>query len=388
MRAPAPASPWRDARLRRALAQGLVLAGLAAGAWALGRNMAEALRDQGVASGFAFLGQESAFAIDDALLPYTAEDTFGRALLVGLVNTLVVSLVGNALAVCLGTCLGVARLSRNRLAAGASRIYVDVARNVPLLLQLFFWYTLVTELAPPVREALEPLPHVFVSQRGVAVPVPVAAPVHAWMVPALLAGLALLAVLWRRGGARRRETGRSPPALWAALALPAVLPLAVWAAWGAPADLDVPRLEGFNFRGGLVLSTEFFALLAGLVFYTSAFVAEIVRCGIQSVDRGQWEAARSVGLSPPQVLALVVLPQALRVVVPPLTSQMLNLTKNSSLAVAIGYPDLVNVANTTSNQTGQAVECIAVVMLIYLSFSLATSLFMNWYNHATRLVGR
>ena len=378
-------SLWRDGRKRSLLIQFSVLALILIFIFILANNTAQALKKQGVAAGFGFLNQEAAFAIGDSLMDYSSEDSFGRAIVVGLLNTLMIALLGNALAVFWGTLLGIAQLSSNWILAKLAKMYVDVLRNVPLLLQLFFWYALVTEVLPPVRQALEFLPHVFLSQRGMALPFPESHPVYTAMGVASLLGFFALGLIYLWQKDYQRRTGQTFKYFFLAPALPLVLPLLVWAIGGLPLHISTPRLQGFNFQGGMTLSPEFFALLTGLVSYTSAFIAEIVRSGIGSVSKGQWEAARSLGLNSRQVLGLVVLPQALRVIIPPLTSQMLNLTKNSSLAVAIGYPDLVSVTNTTANQTGQAVECIAIIMAVYLSFSLLTSTFMNWYNHTTRL---
>src|SRR5690606_41743065 len=266
--------------------------------------------------------------------------------------------------------------------------YVETMRNIPLLLQLFVWYGMITELLPPVRQAIDFGGLVFLSQRGLRYAWPEAAPGWTATGWALLAAVAL-AVAWR-GIARhlQRARGAQWPVLLPALALVVGLPLAAWWVAGAPTALDVPRLGGFDFSGGRALSPEFVALLVGLSTYTAAFIAEVVRGGLLAVPHGQTEAAIALGLKPAQRLRLVTLPQAMRVIVPPLTNQYLNLTKNSSLAVAIGYPDLVAVANTTMNQTGQAIEAIAILMAVYLTISLAISLFMNWYNARTRLVER
>ena len=377
---------WRDAKKRSFAVQSLALIVILVLASVIVNNTAASLKNQGVAAGFGFLGQEAAFAIGDTPISYSSEDSFAKALTVGLVNTLIVALVGNVLAVVWGTLLGIARLSSNWPLATMARLYVDILRNIPLLLQLFFWYALITEILPPVREAIEILPHVFLSQRGMALPLPLSGSLYNTMAASCALGLLLTGIAWSYGKKIQNRTGSIPrPLKWAPL-LPCLLPLLIWTLGGWPVNIETPALKGFNFQGGMVLSPEFFALLMGLVSYTSAFVAEIVRSGIKAVPKGQWEASEALGLSSLQVLSLVILPQALRVIIPPLTSQMLNLTKNSSLAVAIGYPDLVNVANTTSNQTGQAVECIAIIMAVYLSFSLLTSLFMNWYNHTTKLI--
>jgi len=275
------------------------------------------LEERRIASGFGFLQREAGFEIgESAFLRYGAADSYLRALFVGLTNTLLVAAIGVVLATILGTFIGLCRLSKNFLLRTLSGTYIEFIRNVPLLVQLFFWYAVITEGLPGAREALSPLPGVFLSNRGIFF----------------------------------------------------------------PSFSSVPELQGFNFAGGFAISPEFAALLVGLATYTAAFIAEIVRAGILAVDRGQGEAAHALGLTRAQATRLVILPQALRVIVPPMTSQYLNLTKNSSLAVAIGYPDLVSIANTTMNQTGQAIEGIAVIMAVYLTISLSISAFMNWYN--------
>jgi general L-amino acid transport system permease protein len=285
-------------------------------------------------------------------------------------NTLLVSALGIVLATMLGTAIGIARLSRNWLLAKLALCYVEALRNLPLLLQLILWWDLLRVSAPPPRQAWQPLPGVFVSVRGVAYPVPEWSPVYGWMalavVAALLIGLALK---------RRVRRGR---AITLALILGA--PLVVFLLGGAPLHWERPELRAFNFSGGASVSPEFAALLFGLTTYTAAFIAEIVRSGIEGVSRGQSEAALALGLSRAKVLRLVVLPQALRIIVPPMLSEYLALTKNSSLAIAIGYSELMSITNTTLNQTGQAVEAIALMMAIYLAISLTTSLAMNWYN--------
>jgi general L-amino acid transport system permease protein len=298
-------------------AAGLVL-------WFFASNAAQNLETRKIASGFGFLWREAGFEIGETgLLAYSAADSYLRALGVGLWNTARVAAIGVVLATVLGTVLGIARLSPNWLLARLAAAYVEVVRNVPLLVQLFFWYALISENLPGPREALQPVQGVFLSNRGIVFPTP----------------------------------------------------------W------STPELSGFNFVGGVTLTPEFAALLTGLVTYTAAFVAEIVRAGVLSVGRGQAEAAFSMGLTRRGALRHVILPQALRLIVPPLTSQYLNLAKNSSLAVAIGYPDLVSIANTTMNQTGQAIEGIAIIMAVYLTVSLSISAFMNWYNRRVALLG-
>ena len=304
-------------KARRVAYQAAALAAVAAGAWFLISNTAANLEARHIASGFGFLRREAGFAIGESFfLRYDPGQSYLRALAVGVVNTLAVSAIGIAIATVLGTAIGLLRLSMNavlRLAGGA---YVELIRNVPLLVQLFFWYALITDALPAPRQALEPLPHVFLSNRGIFLP------------------------------------GFS----------------------------GVPVLQGFNFSGGLAISPEFGALLVGLSIYTAAFIAEIVRAGILAVPRGQVEASSAMGMTYGVQMRFVIAPQALRVIVPPLASQYLNLAKNSSLAVAIGYPDLVSIARTTMNQTGQAIEGVAIIMAVYLTISLSISALMNWYN--------
>jgi general L-amino acid transport system permease protein len=378
---------WNDRRVRGVLYQLLVVGGtMALGAYLVSNTLAN-LESRNIATGFGFLGREAGFGISEHLISYSAVDSYFRALVVGLLNTLLVSAVGIVLATVLGTVAGVARLSPNWLVARLATLYVESLRNVPVLLQLFLWYALITEGLPASRQALEPLPGVFVSNRGVFLPVPVADDAHLLMAIGLVAGLVGAFLLGRWARRRQERTGRIFPTVPAGLALVVGLPFLGFLLGGAPTALDVPELKGFNFAGGIQLSPEFAALLFGLVAYTGTFIAEIVRGGILAVPHGQTEAGLALGLRRGQILRLVILPQALRVIIPPLTSQYLNLTKNSSLAVAVGYPDLVNVANTAINQTGQAIEGIALIMAVYLTISLSISAFMNWYNARIALHG-
>ena len=315
---------WENPYKRGYFYQFFTLLGLGLLLYYLYSNLQANLARQNIASGFGFLSLEAGFEISESMIEYWSDQNYLKALWVGILNTLKVALIGNGLTLALGLVLGLMRLSKNWLLSKLAQSYVEVLRNTPLLLQLFFCYTLILEALPPVAEALNPLPHVYLSQRGLYFP--------------------------------------------------------TFLSW------EVPQLQGLNFQGGQSLTPEFLALTTGLVLHTSAFVAEIVRAGILSVKKGQWEAAMALGLKPFAMMKRVILPQALRVMIPPTTSQMLNLTKNSSLAVAIGYPDFVSVANTTMNQTGQAIEMISLIMLIYLTFSLSTSMFMNWYNRRIALV--
>lgn len=374
------------ATARGILWQGLLLAVVVFVGWSLYDNMIRNMAARGLQFGFGFLDRAAGMPIGESPIPYSPSDTYGRALTVGLLNTLRVAVVGIALCTVLGIALGLARLSTNPLLRGLTGGYIEVIRNTPLVLQLVFWHTVILQL-PSVRQALSPLPGVFLSQRGLKLPAPIADPALWSFLLAALGGAILWYALLRRERARQAATGERRPTILPGLGALLGLPLLSALVQGAP-RLEWPELAGFNFEGGLSLSPEFFALLVGLVVYTSAFIAEIVRSGIQSVHRGQWEAARALGLPGGRIMRLVILPQALRVIIPPLTSQYLNLTKNSSLAVVIGYPDLVSVANTSINQTGQAVEVIAIFMAVYLLISLLTSALMNAYNRAVALKER
>ena len=352
-------------------------------------NVAENLRRQNIASGFDFLGRISGFDVAQSLIEYSNVSTYGRAFWVGLLNTLLVAALGIVAATVIGFIVGIARLSSNWLIAKLASAYVEIVRNVPLLLQLFFWYYAVLKNLPSPRQSYTLPGGAFFNVRGLYLPAPVFEPGFEFVLGALLAGVAAtIAIRW---WARRRQmlTGQRFPLLWASLALLFGLPLLAYFAAGAPATLDYPELRGFNFQGGLAVQPELMALLLGLAIYTASFIAEIVRAGILAVAKGQTEAAQALGLSRGQVLRLVVVPQATRIIIPPLTNQYLNLTKNSSLAVAIGYPDFVSIfAGTVLNQTGQAVEVILMTMGVYLALSLITSLFMNWFNRRMALVER
>lgn len=379
---------WHDPDKRAMIYQAAVFAIVVLIGYFLVSNTMANLRTQKIATGFGFLKKEAAFEIGESLIPYSAADTYTRVLIAGVLNTLFVSVLGMTLTTVLGTFLGIARLSSNWLVSRVAVVYIEVFQNVPVLLQLFFWYAFFYELLPPPRQAVSPIPGVFLSNRGMMFPVPEKHPAYFYAVIALLCACVIAYALRVVMMKRQERTGQSFPIFWTSVALLLGLPLLAWWLGGAPTQLSVPELKGFNFRGGKSVSPEFTALLLGLVMYTSAFVAEIVRAGIQSVSRGQTEAAMSLGLRPGQILSLVILPQALRVIIPPLTSQLLNLTKNSSLAIAIGFPDFVSVAGTTINQTGQAIEGVLLIMIVYLCFSLSTSAFMNWYNKKIALVER
>jgi general L-amino acid transport system permease protein len=379
---------WLDPKKRGIMFQIVVLFLVGCLAYYLVSNTLINLQRQKIATGLGFLNKESAFEIGESLISYSSANSYGRALVVGALNTLKVSFIGVVITLVLGAIIGVARLSSNWLISKLAGIYIEVMQDIPVLLQLFFWYAIFYESLPSPRGALCPIDGLYLCNRGVAFTVPEAHPAHKYMVLALVVGGVLVYLIRRWAKKRQEQTGQIFPVFRVGVGIIVGFPLVTWLAFGAPTALNVPKLVGFNFKGGVTLSPEFIALLLGLVLYTAAFVAEVVRAGLQSVGKGQREAAMSVGLRPPLVLNLVVLPQALRVIIPPLTSQMLNLTKNSSLAVAIGFPDFVSVANTTINQTGQAIEGVALIMAVYLIFSLSTSAFMNWYNKKVKLVER
>ncbi|MGC4397273.1 ABC transporter permease subunit [Hydrogenophaga sp. T2] len=381
-----PASPPPHSRrwslnsraTRGVIYQVIALALLALGLWYLAHNTQLNMRARGIQSGFDFLGANAGFDIGEKLIDYDPSQSYGKAIWVGVLNTVKVAIAGIVFTTVLGVMLGVGRFSRNALVRGLCYGYVEAFRNVPLLLQLLMWYLVFIELLPAANEAWAFGGLVFLSKGGLSFPWPTTG------VGAVLGGLAVGAVagvFWRRRVQQRFEaTGQDGDRFWAPLAMLVAFALVGWVVAGMPRAWSVPEQLAFMVDGGMALTPEFMALLIGLTMYTASFVAEVVRGGIQSVSRGQDEAASALGLNPRQKMKLVVLPQAMRVIIPPLTNQYLNLTKNSSLAVVVGYPDVVSIANTTINQSGRAVECIAIIMLVYLSTSLTTSLVMNAYN--------
>ena len=379
---------WSDPRFRNIVWQVVILGAVAATVWYLVRNTNRNLAARHIATGFAFLGRTAGIPIGESLISYDSSiDTYGRALLIGVLNTLKVAVVGVVLATVLGTVIGVARLSKNWLIARIAAVYVEVIRDIPVLLQLLFWYELLHGLPVP-KASFHPLPGVFLSNRGIKVPVVEWSAPFWWALGAFALGM-VGTVAWSRTATRQQEANGMRPKVWpVALGLLVGFPVLIWGALGAPFAVEMPELHGFNFTGGATVSPEYATLTLALVIYTASYIAEIVRSGIQAVPQGQWEAAGALGLRPRMVLRQVVLPQALRVVIPPMTSQYLNLTKNSSLAVAVGYQDVVSIDQTTLNQTGQSIEGIALVMAIFLVISLSISLFMNWYNARIALVER
>lgn len=353
-------------------------------------NTMDNLAKQGIASGFGFLNTTAGFAIGySPFLEYSEENTYGYALLVSLLNTLLVAFIGVILATIIGFIMGVARLSKNWLISSLAQIYIEMMRNIPLLLQIFFWYFGVLRALPGPRQSVEFADSIFINNRGMVMPAPVFEAGFGVVTTAICVAFVVIFFLARWAKKRMELTGQPFPVFYTSLGIIIVLPLLAAAIMGFPMTWDYGELKGFNFVGGMELPPELVSLSLALATYTGAFIAEIVRAGIQSVNHGQTEAAYALGIKPGVTLRKVVIPQALRVIIPPLTSQYLNLTKNSSLAAAIAYPDIVLVfAGTVLMQTGQAVEIIAITMGFYLLVSLVISMFMNWYNKNMSLVER
>lgn len=370
---------WRSQAFRGLVYQLLAAAVVVGIGWFLVHNTLTNMRVRGIQSGFDFLTNAAGFDIGESLYHFDSSFPYYQAFLVGVVNTLRVAIVGIVLATVIGTLVGVSRFSRNALLRGLAQIYVEMFRNIPVLLQLLLWYVLLTEILPAPMEAWAIGP-AFLSKGGFKFPVPIWEFGHLLMLLGMVVGCAL-AVVYRAWAKKLFEaTGQPRSMFWVPLAIVMLCGVLGWLAGGAPSELNRPFRGDFAIENGGALTPEFLAVLFGLTLYTAAFIAEVVRAGIQSVSRGQAEAASALGLSPSMEMRLIMLPQALRVIIPPMTNQYLNLTKNSSLAVAIGYPDIVSISNTALNQTGRAVECIAIVMLVYLTTSLGTSAFMGWYN--------
>jgi len=368
----------------------LVLIGLLVW-WIMGNTLAN-MRARGAHAGFDFLLDPAGFEISEGLFGYESGQPFWRAFVVGLGNTLRVALASIVVCTVLGTLLGVGRLSRNFLVRSICTGYVELVRNVPVLLQLLMWYFVLSDMLPTSDEALSPLPGIFLSKSGLAFPVPESSLAWLYVAIGLVLGILASVLYLRHAGRTLYATGRQLPRVWPVVVM-LVVGVLLACAFGAlighvPLTFDIPEKSEINISGGAAVTPEFLAVFLGLSTYTAAFVAEVVRAGVQSVQHGQLEAARSLGLGRVQQLRLVILPQAMRVILPSLTNQYLNLTKNSSLAVAVGYPDLVSIANTSLNQTGRAFECVAIIMAVYISLSLLTALFMNRFNRRAVLRGR
>jgi general L-amino acid transport system permease protein len=379
---------WRDERKRGIVAQVVTVALVVGVFWFLIANMIENQRRLGVPLSLDFLNGTAGFQVSFSLIPITLDSSILTVIKTGVINTLLASAISVVLATILGFFIGVLRLSANWLIARIATVYIEIMRNIPLLVQLLFWYIAITKMLPNVRQSIMIGPEIALNVRGLFVPRPVPGD-GSWIILAALIVAIVAAVAIRRWAAdRQKATGRQFPSIWAGIAMIVVLPILANLAAGSPVTWEVPALKGFNFQGGVSLPPELVALVMGLSVYTSAYIAEIVRGGIVAISHGQTEAALALGLRPSWTLRLVVIPQALRVITPPLTSQYLNILKNSTLAGATGFPDLYAVIGTSQNQTGRAVECVAILMVFYLVVSLLISLFMNWYNKRIALVER
>lgn len=381
---------YNDPKIRAVVYQVALVAIVALVVYVAARNAIANLERAKIASGFGFWFHTAGFDISQTLISYSAQaSNYGRAFWVGLLNTLLVAGLGVVFATIIGFVIGIARLSKNWLVAKAATGYVETIRNIPLLLQLLFWYNAVLKALPEMRDSIKIPGGIVLNNRGLFLPDPISGPGFRWVLFAVVAGIlaSIVFSVWARK--RQEATGQQAPVFLTSLGLIVGLPLIVFAVLGFPLSFGFPQAGRFNISGGMEVLPEFAALLFGLSIYTAAFIAEVVRAGILAVSRGQTEAAFSLGLRPQPTLRLIVVPQAMRVIIPPLTSQYLNLTKNSSLAVAIGYPDLVQVfTGTVLNQTGQAVEVVAITMAVYLTISLVTSMLMNFYNSRIALVER
>jgi len=386
-----PSKPpiWNDPKYRAMFFQVILITALAYFFYSIVQNTLNNMNARGVSTGFGFMSEPAGFDILQTLVPFDSTYSFGRSFIVGVLNTLLVTALGIVFATLLGFLIGVARLSNNWLISKVATVYIETFRNIPLLIQIIFWYSLIVGSLPAVRDSFSLFDSFFLNQRGINIPSPIYESGFIYTGIAIIFGIIGSFIL--KGWAKRRQaaTGKQFPVFLSILGLLILLPLFIYFITGSPITWDVPKLGRFNLQGGATVIPELVGLLIALTIYTAAFIAEIVRSGIKAVSHGQSEAALSVGLTPNQNLKLVVIPQALRVIIPPLTSQYLNLFKNSSLAAAIGYPDLVAVfMGTTLNQTGQAVEIVAVTMAVYLTISLLISMFMNWYNAKMSLVER
>jgi general L-amino acid transport system permease protein len=387
---PPKVSPIYDPKVRSIAYQVLLVAAIVFLAYSAVRNAADNLARAKIASGFGFWNQTAGFDISQTLIEYTAQGgTYGRAFWVGLINTLLVAAIGIVLATIVGFLVGIARLSRNWLMSRLAAGYVELIRNVPLLLQLLFWYNAVLKALPDMRDSWSLPGSIYLNNRGFFSPAPIFGPGMELVLGAFIVGVigAIAFKIWARK--RQEATGQQAPVFLVVVGLIIGLPVIAFFLAGMPATLEFPEKGRFNIRGGLEILPELVALVIGLTLYTGAFIAEVVRAGILAVSKGQTEAAGALGLRNGPTLQLVVIPQAMRVIIPPLTNQYLNLTKNSSLAVFVGYPDLVQIfTGTVLNQTGQAVEVVMITMAVYLTISLVTSTLMNWYNSRIALVER
>jgi len=378
---------WHSTGFRSLVYQFLVVVLVIAVSLYMFSNAQRAMESRGIATGFGFLSEEAGFAIGESMIHFLPENTYVRAFGVAILNTFKVAMVSIVFATIIGILLGIARLSSNWLMRKLASIYVEVFRNTPQLVQIIFWYTLIIRLPGP-RQVYNPIEGVYLCNRGLFMGWPTPDPIHTWMAVSLLVGCLSVYGLSRWSQLRLRQTGQYVPVFWYGLSIIVGFPVATWLIGGAPTAMDLPQLRRFNFIGGINLTPEFLALMVGLSLYIASFIAEIVRSGIQSVERGQIEAARAIGLRRGFIFRLVIFPQALRVIVPPAAAQYISLVKNSSLGVAIGYPELFNVNNTIITLSGNTMECIGIMMAVYLTISLTIALIMNWYNKLVQIKER
>lgn len=386
---PSTTKPWNDPAVRSIFFQAVLLVAVVTFGMYIFGNTAANLEKQGIATGFGFLETTAGFGIITHLIEYSESSSYGRAFFVGLINTLLMAFTGIVAATIIGVVVGIARLSKNWLVSRLAMVYVETFRNIPLLLQIFFWYAAILRPLPAPRNSINPVDGVFLNNRGLYLPSSIPEDGFTLVILALVIAIVGVVIMSRWAHKRQEATGQQFHTVYASFGLIIGLPFLAMVVTGFPLSWEMPVLKGFNFVGGTSITPEFIALWVSLSIYTASFIAEIVRAGIQAVDHGQSEAAHALGVKSAPTLRLVVLPQALRVIIPPLASQYLNLTKNSSLATAIAYPDLVSVfTGTVLNQTGQAVEIISITMAVYLSISLGISMFMNWYNAKMALVER
>lgn len=386
---PITTKPWNNPAVRSVFFQAVLLIAVVTFGMYIFGNTAANLEKQGIATGFGFLETTAGFGIITHLIEYTEASSYGRAFVVGLLNTLLVAFAGIVAATIIGVIIGIARLSSNWLIARLAMVYIEIFRNIPLLLQIFFWYFAVLRALPAPRNSVNFADGIFLNNRGIYLPSSIPEEGFTVVIWALIIAIVGVVFMTRWAHKRQEATGQQFHTVYASFGLIIGLPLLAMMVTGFPLSWEIPALKGFNFVGGTVIIPEFVALWLSLSIYTASFIAEIVRSGIQAVSHGQSEAAHALGLRAAPTLRLVILPQALRVIIPPLSNQYLNLTKNSSLATAIAYPELVSVfTGTVLNQTGQAVEIISITMAVYLSISLGISMFMNWYNAKMALVER
>ena len=379
----------RNQKVRGILFQILTILGLVAFLWYIGSNTMSNIEQRGIKTGFGFLNDTAGFSIDETPISFSSHDTHARVFLVGLLNTLIISFFGIILSTILGLIIGVLRLSKNWLIKKLAATYIDIFRNIPLLLQILFWYNVVLSALPRPKQSIDFFDSIFINNRGLYIPRP---ELNSTTITVLLSFVVIVlgAIFFNKwANKRQEETGKDFPVIFVILGSLVIIPIIAYFIGGANFNFDYPTLGGFNFSGGKVISPEFLALTFALVIYTATFIAEAIRSGIEAVSKGQKEAAASLGLSPYQALKLVVLPQAIRISIPPIINQYLNLVKNSSLAAAVGYPEIVTVfAGISLNQTGQALEILTITMLVYLTVSLLVSALLNWFNYKMKIKER